>query len=156
MLDTKGPEIRIGNVKNDQFQVKAGQHLLLVKEEVVGDENKIQVTPSVVIDTLNAGMRVLIDDGYIITHVVEKRKEGVVVEIENPGLIKIAQRGQRSRSGYRIARDDRARCRRHYLRMSARCRYDRSLIHPLCRPRLGDQKPSRETKKVGHHRHCKN
>src|SRR5579871_2804508 len=88
MLDTKGPEIRVGEIKNDQFQVKSGQRLLLVKEEVMGDEKKIQVTPSVVIDTLNAGMRVLIDDGYIMTHVIEKRKEGIVVEIENPGLIK--------------------------------------------------------------------
>src|SRR5690349_10457501 len=82
MLDTKGPEIRVGKIKNDQFQVKAGQHLLLVKEEIVGDENKIQITPPIVIDTLNVGMRVLIDDGYIMTHVVEKRQEGVVVEIE--------------------------------------------------------------------------
>jgi pyruvate kinase len=88
MLDTKGPEIRIGKLKNDQFLVKAGQRLLLVKEEVLGDENKIQVTPSIVIDTLDSGMRVLIDDGYIITHVVEKRQEGAVVEVENPGLIK--------------------------------------------------------------------
>lgn len=88
MLDTKGPEIRVGQVRNDQFQVKAGQRLLLVKEEIVGDENHIQVTPPVVIDTLNVGMRVLIDDGYIITHVIEKRREGVVVEIENPGWIK--------------------------------------------------------------------
>lgn len=88
MLDTKGPEIRVGKIKNDQFPLKAGQRLLLVKEEVVGDESKVQVTPAVVIDTLDIGMRVLIDDGYIITHVVEKRKEGVVIEIENPGLIK--------------------------------------------------------------------
>lgn len=92
MLDTKGPEIRLGMIKNDQFAVKAGQRLLLVKEEVLGDENKVQVTPPVVIDTLDVGMRVLIDDGYIVTHVVEKTKNGVVIELENPGLIK-SQKG---------------------------------------------------------------
>ncbi len=37
-------------------------------------------------------MRVLIDDGYLITHVVEKNSQGIVVEIENPGLIK-SQKG---------------------------------------------------------------
>ncbi|MGC1878897.1 MAG: pyruvate kinase [Rhabdochlamydiaceae bacterium] len=88
MLDTKGPEIRLGKIKNDQFELQAGQRLLLVKEEVPGDENKVQVTPSAAIDALDIGMRLLIDDGYVITHVVEKRKEGVVIEVENPCLIK--------------------------------------------------------------------
>ena len=88
MLDTKGPEIRLGMVKNDQFPVKAKQRLQLVKEECLGDESRVQVTPPIVIDTLDVGMRVLIDDGYLITHVVEKNKQGIIVEIENPGLIK--------------------------------------------------------------------
>lgn len=88
MLDTKGPEIRVGKVKDEQFSVQAGQRLLLVKEEIEGDEKQIQITPPVVVDTLDVGMRVLIDDGYIISHVVEKRKEGAVIEIENSGMIK--------------------------------------------------------------------
>lgn len=88
MLDTKGPEIRLGMVKNDQFAVQVGQRLTLVKEEVLGDESKVQLTPPSVIDTLAAGMRVLIDDGYLITHVVEKKRDAVVLEFENPGLIK--------------------------------------------------------------------
>jgi pyruvate kinase len=92
MIDTKGPEIRLGMVKNDQFSVKKKQRLLLVKEEVVGDEHHVQVTPPVVIETLDVGMRVLIDDGYIVSHVVEKSDKGVVIEIENPGQIK-SQKG---------------------------------------------------------------
>jgi pyruvate kinase len=92
MLDTKGPEIRLGMVKNNQFPIQAGQRLLLTKEEVLGDENRVQLTPPIVIDALEVGTRVLIDDGYMITHVVEKSKEGVVVAIENAGLIK-SQKG---------------------------------------------------------------
>jgi pyruvate kinase len=88
MLDTKGPEIRLGEVKNGQFAVSQGHKLLLVKEAIIGDEKRVQVTPSIVVDTLDVGMRVLIDDGYLITHVVEKTKEGILLEIENPGLIK--------------------------------------------------------------------
>ncbi len=88
MLDTKGPEIRLGKVKNDQFTIQAGKRLLLVKESVEGDETKVQITPPSVVDELDVGMRVLIDDGYIITRVVEKRKDGIVIEIENTGQIK--------------------------------------------------------------------
>lgn len=88
MLDTKGPEIRLGNVQNNQFPVQAGQRLLLVKQDVSGSPEKVQITPPLVIDALEPGMRVLIDDGYLITTVVEKNAQGVVIEFQNPGLIK--------------------------------------------------------------------
>ncbi len=88
MLDTKGPEIRIGNIKNGQVSLSAGQKFLLVKEEVIGDEKKAQVTPPIALDALEVGMRVLIDDGYLMSHVVEKRKDGIVIEIENSALLK--------------------------------------------------------------------
>lgn len=92
MLDTKGPEVRLGLCKHDQFPVKTGQRLLLVKEEILGDPTKVQVTPPLVIDALQVGMRVLIDDGYILSHVIEKNKQGIVIELENDGLIK-SQKG---------------------------------------------------------------
>lgn len=92
MLDTKGPEIRLGLVKEGQFAVSKGQRLKLVQEEVLGDENRVQLTPALAVDTLDVGMRVLIDDGYLISHVVEKEKGYVVIEMENPGPIK-SQKG---------------------------------------------------------------
>ncbi len=55
MLDTKGPEIRLGNVQNNQFPVQAGQRLLLVKEETSQAMRKVQITPPIVIDTLESG-----------------------------------------------------------------------------------------------------
>src|ERR1700733_10619801 len=68
MLDTKGPEIRIGKVKNDQIHLKEGQKLLLVKESIIGDESRVHVLPPHVLDPLEKGTRVLFDDGYIISH----------------------------------------------------------------------------------------
>jgi pyruvate kinase len=88
MLDTKGPEIRLGKMKKGEVSVKAGQKILLVKEEVEGDEKRWQVTPEVVVDSLKPGVMVLFDDGYVSSKVVERRKEGVVVEIQNPGVLK--------------------------------------------------------------------
>lgn len=88
MLDTKGPEIRIGDIKNNQFTVGPKQRILLVKESTVGDEKKISITPPQVLDSVSPGMQILFDDGYIITHVVEKSAQGVVVEVENAGIIR--------------------------------------------------------------------
>ena len=88
MLDTKGPEIRVGEIAQGQVSLQKGQNLLLVKETVVGDATRVQVTPAIVMDALELGAKVLFDDGYIISHVVEKNDRGVVVEIENPGILK--------------------------------------------------------------------
>lgn len=92
MLDTKGPEIRVGKVKNDQIHLREKQRLLLVKEFIVGDETRLHVTPPHVLDSLEIGTRVLFDDGYIISHVVEITNEGVLVEMENSGILK-SQKG---------------------------------------------------------------
>ncbi len=88
MMDTKGPEIRLGMVRDDAFPVQEGGRLLLVKEEVLGTPEKVQVTPAIVVDALAVGMRVLIDDGYLITNVVEKTSKGVTIEFFNSGLVK--------------------------------------------------------------------
>lgn len=92
MLDTKGPEIRLGMVEGDKFEVKAKQRLLLVKESVVGNAERVQVTPKAVLDKLEVGTTVLIDDGYLISKVVEKSAKGVIIELENAGHIK-SQKG---------------------------------------------------------------
>ncbi len=92
MLDTKGPEIRVGMIEGDQVALKPKQRVLLVKENVLGTAERIQVTPPSVFETLEKGMRVLFDDGYIISEVLEKTAQGVLVEIENSGVLK-SQKG---------------------------------------------------------------
>ena len=86
MLDTKGPEIRLGKVKDEPLFVKTFDRVRLTKEKEI--ETDITVTPSNVIDDLKEGMSVLIDDGYIETVVVEKGDAYAVIEIKNDGEIK--------------------------------------------------------------------
>lgn len=87
MLDTKGPEIRLRRIKNGSVFLSAGHHWLLVKEEVEGDEKRISISPPFVLDRLKVGMRLLFDNGYISSHIVEISSEGVTVEIENGGIL---------------------------------------------------------------------
>lgn len=92
LMDTKGPEIRVGKMKNGAITVKSKQKILLVAEEIEGDETHFHITPSIALDALHPGMAVLFDDGYIISHVVERKSNGVVIEFENNGLLK-SQKG---------------------------------------------------------------
>lgn len=88
MLDTKGPEIRLGKLQKDGVEVATGSKILLVKDGVEGDEKYLPVHPEVVIDSLEVGMTVLFDDGYIMAKVVAIEPKGAVVEFQNPGVLK--------------------------------------------------------------------
>lgn len=88
MVDTKGPEIRLGDMKNGAVPVQAKQKILLVKKEVMGDDKQISLTPPEVLDDVEPGMRLLFDDGYIIAKVIEVSAKGVLLEMENAGTIK--------------------------------------------------------------------
>lgn len=88
MLDTKGPEIRLGKLKKDRLVLKEGAHIWFVKEEILGDENQITLTPPSALEGLKKDMFVLLDNGYIITHVVEISEKGVKVEVDHGGEIK--------------------------------------------------------------------
>lgn len=88
MLDTKGPEIRLRKLKGNEVKLSAGDRWLLVKENIEGDETRVSISPAFVLDKLKPGLRVLFDDGYISSTIVEITAEGVIVEIENQGVIR--------------------------------------------------------------------
>lgn len=88
MLDTKGPEIRVGVLKEGQLELKIGQRLLLDGEAAHGTLERIPVVPLSALDCLEVGKTVLFDDGYISAIVVEVNKEGVIVEVQNSGILK--------------------------------------------------------------------
>ncbi|HSW72388.1 MAG TPA: pyruvate kinase [Chlamydiales bacterium] len=86
MVDLRGPKIRVGEMKNGGVELKAKQRLKIV-EGVVGDEKQISITPIEVLDSVNVGMKLLFNDGYIISEVVEKHDREIVVEIQNSGFL---------------------------------------------------------------------
>ena len=88
MLDTKGPEIRVGQLKGGSVQLEAGQRVLLVGDPVEGDGQIIPITPQAVLGSVKEGMSILFDDGYILSKVIKKDKKGVTIEIQNAGILK--------------------------------------------------------------------
>ena len=88
MLDTKGPEIRVGAVENNAVQLSQGQELKLVKDDVEGNGERITIKPCHVIDHLREGMTVLFDDGYITSKVVKVGKDACTLKVENTAILK--------------------------------------------------------------------
>lgn len=88
MLDTKGPEIRLGVIREGEISLNAKDRWTLVRDYVEGDANRCTILPGSVLESVSIGTKVLFDDGYISSHVVEITEEGVTVEIDNGGKIR--------------------------------------------------------------------
>ncbi|MES2274007.1 MAG: pyruvate kinase [Chlamydiota bacterium] len=87
MLDTHGPKIRVGKLPGNAISLKPKQRFKLVGGQS-GRADEIPIHPIEVIEALNVGMKILFDDGYIISEVVEKGTAGAVIEIQNSGILK--------------------------------------------------------------------
>ncbi len=69
MMDTQGPEIRLKEVE-DSVSLEKGKKIELVTSDIVGDENRLPVDHSDIMNYLEEGNTVLIDDGQIELEVV--------------------------------------------------------------------------------------
>lgn len=91
MLDTKGPEIRTGMLKNGgEVALKAGQEFILTTDKShfnLGDETKVYVDYTNITKVLKVGNRVLIDDGLICCLVKEVGKDYLKTKVENSGKL---------------------------------------------------------------------
>lgn len=65
MMDIKGPEVRIGKLKEESCELKTGEELVLTTEEILGDAKRIGVNYPDLTRDVKAGDRILIDDGLI-------------------------------------------------------------------------------------------
>ncbi len=90
MLDTMGPEIRIGKVQNDALPLAENQRF---KISAKGDGvETLSITPPEILDSLYPGLKVLFDDGYISCQIVEKGADHVVLEVLNAGVLKTGKK----------------------------------------------------------------
>ncbi len=65
LLDTKGPEIRIGIFEEGSIILEEGQEFILTPEDVTGDSKKVSVSFDKLSEYLKVGDRILVDDGLI-------------------------------------------------------------------------------------------
>ena len=87
MLDTKGPEIRLGTFAEKCVELQAGQTFTLTAQDVEGDNTKVSITFKKLAEQLEVGNIVLLDDGRIKLVVTEISGQDVVCRVENGGEI---------------------------------------------------------------------
>lgn len=87
LLDTKGPEIRIGDVEGGKLELKSGQEFTLTTEEMLGTEKKVTITYKELYKDVEPGDSILIDDGLIGMEVVRIDESDIVCRVKNGGFI---------------------------------------------------------------------
>ena len=89
MLDTKGPEIRTGLLKDGQdVELKEGEEFMLYNDwDFVGDEKGVGQSYKDLHKTIEVGGTVLIDDGLISLTVVAIEGENVRCRVNNGGAL---------------------------------------------------------------------
>ncbi len=79
LIDLQGPEIRLETPNKEPVLVAAGEEILLSFDFVEGRKG-IRVPDHRVIDGLNAGDQILIDDGFIEFAVIGRDEQGVLIK----------------------------------------------------------------------------
>lgn len=87
LLDTKGPEIRIGKFETGETILKAGDTFTLLNEEIPGDNTKVSVSYKNLYNEIEVGTRILINDGTIEVIAKEIKGKDIVCEVINGGKL---------------------------------------------------------------------
>lgn len=87
MLDTKGPEIRLGHFKQREVVLEAGQKFTLYCEEREGDTFGVSITYENLCQDVKAGNIILLDDGLVGLEVIEIKGKEIVCQVQNGGKI---------------------------------------------------------------------
>ncbi len=86
MLDTKGPEIRTGEVEKDAIELNEGNRMTLTSKKCMGTCDCITVDYPYM-DQISKGSYILMDDGLIEAEVIGKNGNDLSVEIKNGGTL---------------------------------------------------------------------
>ncbi len=89
MLDTRGPEIRLGDFKKDEVELKERQYFTLTTRDVLGDEKIVKVDYPGLPEDVKKEDIILVDDGLVEMKVVEvKDNTDIVCVVKNTGILK--------------------------------------------------------------------
>lgn len=82
VADMQGPKLRVGHFKDNKIKLTVGEPLRLDLSDELGDETRVQLPHPEIIDAVNVGDRLLMDDGKVRVSVSEKGSDYLIVTID--------------------------------------------------------------------------
>ena len=87
MLDTKGPEYRIGLFKNNEVMLKKGDQFVFTTEDIVGDETKVSVSYKKLTEELDVGDSILVNNGLVVFEVNKIEGKNIYTTVKEGGKL---------------------------------------------------------------------
>ncbi len=87
ILDTKGPEVRLGEFDGGVAMLAKGSVFRLTSEDVLGDNSRSSISYKNLIDDVTIGTRILLDDGLIELKVTQIDRPDIVCQVVNGGIV---------------------------------------------------------------------
>ncbi|MDX9871856.1 MAG: pyruvate kinase [Clostridia bacterium] len=87
MLDTKGPEIRIGLLEKGRAELITGEEVILTTQEILGNKTRIFVNYAGLPRDLSVGTGILLDDGLLELKVERIEGTEIYCRVLNGGIL---------------------------------------------------------------------
>jgi len=87
MLDTKGPEYRIGLFENNEIMLKNGDEFTFVADEIMGNEKRVSVSYKKLPEELEIGDPILVNNGLVAFKVIEIKGHEIKTIVTNGGKL---------------------------------------------------------------------
>ena len=87
LYDTKGPEFRNGMLENGEINLVEGNNIRIVKEDVLGNEERFSVNHPQALDCLKIGDVILLENGLMKIEVVSVEEDGVTGKVIAGGVL---------------------------------------------------------------------
>lgn len=87
LLDTKGPEIRIGKFENNGIMLQNGATFTLLNEDKLGNEKEVSITYKELYKDVDVGSTILVNDGTIELKVTEIKNKDIVCQVIHGGKL---------------------------------------------------------------------
>lgn len=87
LYDTKGSEFRNGMLENGEINLVNGKTIRIVKENVLGNEERFSVNHPQALDGLKAGDTLLLENGLMKIEIISKEEDGVTGKVIAGGIL---------------------------------------------------------------------
>ena len=87
LLDTKGPEIRLGCFKDGKVSLEEGQIFTFTNKDIEGTNECVSITYKELYKDVQPGGHILVDDGLVDLEVQDIAGKDIVCKVINAGVI---------------------------------------------------------------------